>query len=810
MDQHALHVLEFYKLKEHLRGFCASPMGREAVDTLQPFTDYKAIQQAQRETSEMVRLISAQQEPPFDRVHDVRQPLQQTQISGAVLDPADIVLIGEVVIAARQMKNAIRKAIVDAPLVREYGSRLIHHPQIEKALDKLFDEQKNIRDDASHELARIRRSLRQQREQIIRRLGRMMRRRLRDYLQENYYTQREGRYVLPIHTNFHNKVPGIIHDRSSTGTTVYIEPMEIVQDGNRLKELQREEYMELRKILQEVTAQIAQRYDELMQNLELFRHLDFLAAKARMSLHYELNEPIIRESGAISIEYGRHPLLLIQLGREKVVPLNLLMKPETPGLVITGPNTGGKTVVLKTLGLLVLMAQSGLPISAGAKTEIPVFQSIWADIGDEQSLEQSLSTFSSHMSHIRDVLQKADPHSLVLFDELGSGTDPSEGGALSCAILKILYEKGATFLVTTHLRELKLYAYQTEGINNGAMEFDLNTLEPTFVFTMGLPGQSNAIQIAERLGLPYEVICEARAFLGQMGDSPEELLRQMGEELRKAREMREEVGAEYRKAKNLKKEAEERVERAKRESRAITTRAERKSQNVLDELERKLREIERREDEFKKEWQARFEQLNKISSHTKRPPSLAKDIKKDIQEARYEFAKESSTPAQEFVERRDWTWDQLKPGVQVRVAGFSQPGAIAKVNRQKKQIEVAVSSMNLRVNPERIVAILDSREKVKPQKNHSEFTVDRPDEIDRELDIHGLTVEEMMPLLEQYIDRAFLAGISSVRIVHGHGFGVLRRTVRKYLKENPVVLNFREGMEFEGGGGVTIAEFKKM
>ena len=566
MDQHALHVLEFEKVKESLLGFASSALGREAVAELRPLKNHYAIRENLADTTEMAKLYDSEQAPPLDGLYDVRSFLQKSLLSGAMLEPAEILLICETVAAARRIRNSVKNRRIAAPRIDRYCQRLIHYPEIEDAVNRVFDEQKNVRDNATPELLKVRKAVRQQRAAIVRRLERLIRGHWRDYLQENFHTQREGRYVLPVDARYQNKVSGIIHDRSSTGTTVYIEPMELVEDSNMLKSMIREEEMEIRRILRELTALIARFEPELQQNLTVFAHLDFVAAKARYSNRYGMQEPKIVDDRTLSVVNARHPLLLAKHGRDKIVPLSLDLVSDVRGLMITGPNTGGKTVILKTVGTLVLMAQSGLHVPADSNTKLPVFDSVMADIGDEQSLEQSLSTFSSHMSIIRQVLESADERTLVLFDELGSGTDPVEGGALSCAILDRLHEQGATFFVTTHLQELKVYAYKTDGVVNGSMEFDLQSLQPTYRFTMGLPGKSNAIQIAERLGLPGSVIASAKASLSKETESPEELLTRLGDELRKVQSQRAEADRARYKANNLREESENRLRNAKKGS----------------------------------------------------------------------------------------------------------------------------------------------------------------------------------------------------------------------------------------------------
>ncbi len=817
MDQHALHVMEYNKVKELLRELCVSPLGSEQVDALRPFTSAESIRHELSEVDEMIRLTHARQEPPTDGIYDIRDPLTRARVEGAVLDPAEIILIKETAVAARNIRSSVKKITQDTPNIKSICERLVPLPELEQAVDRVFDEQSNLRDNATSELAKIRKTLRQQRSYIVNRLQKIIHGRWKEYLVEHLYTHRENRYVLPVDTRYQNKVKGIIHDRSATHTTVYMEPMELVEDGNLLKDYQRDEQIEINRILRDLTKEITHHLDLLEYNLEIFKHLDFVSAKARFSIRNDFNIPKIQNQGELSIVNGRHPLLLIRDGREKVVPLTLRMPKAVNGLVITGPNTGGKTVVLKTVGLLAMMAQSGIPIPADATSEFLVFQSFGADIGDEQSLEQNLSTFSSHMRNICEVLETADYGSLVFLDELGSGTDPIEGGALACSIMHHLHEKGATFLISTHLHELKLYAHDKEGIENGAMEFDMETLQPTFRFTMGLPGQSNAIQIAARLGVPQDVIERAHEHLKEHKGTPEELLLRLGDEARSAEANRETSQQELQTALRLREESKNRVEKAKREARQIIERAEKKSQNLIQQFERRLKDLERQEKEFQKQWEEKMEWLLKQSRTKTTAENTLKNLKKEFKESKEELQTtqqekpedKKSPPVKKYVEKRGWKWEQIKPGLRVKISGIQDEAVVQKVFDKKEEAEVSVASMTLRVKAERIEAIL--QEKPKPEKDvkYRDVQIDRPSGVSNSLDIHGMTVDEMTPILETYLDKAFRSGLPEVKIVHGHGYGVLRRTVRSMLKEHPLVQHYSGGQDFEGGTGVTIVKLRR-
>lgn len=808
MDQHALNVLEYPKIQQYLREYAVSSLGKKAVDELQPLIYEHAIQEALAETSEMARLYEMNQGPPLDGIYDVTEPVTRSQTGGTILEPAEAYLVGETIYAARRLRDALRAVKQPVQRVMRYTERLAVLPEIEEALERIFDRHNEVRDAATKTLSRIRRDIRQLRGNIVSRLERMIRGKYADYLQENYYTFREGRYVLPVDARYQSKVQGIVHDRSATSTTVYIEPMAIISDGNRLKDLQRDEAIEIRHILRGLTETIGQYASEILENLEIFRHIDLLSAKARFALKYEMKAPTVSEQNHLSIQQGYHPLLLIRSGREKVVPLNLEMKQDRHGLVVTGPNTGGKTVVLKTVGLITVMAQSGLMVPASAQTMLPVFRNIGADIGDEQSLEQSLSTFSSHMQNIRHILEQADAHTLVLLDELGSGTDPREGGSLSCAILQHLDSVRSTFLVTTHLQDVKIYAHATEGLVNGAMEFDVQNLSPTFRFRMGLPGQSNAIRIAERLEMPPAVIQQAEKNLGERDESPEDLLARLGNEVKEAERARQRSEAELEQALQMQQDAEHRLERARKEAQNVIQRAERKAQYLIQEFERRLKDLEKQEKEFKRQWQEKLDALLKQSKSQEPPESTLSGLRKGLESAKQQLSgTEPQTPQQPKYQRKPWRWDQIQEGARIRIAGLSEMGRVTRVWPQKKEVEVQVSAMTLRVKESQILAVMGAQKE--PAELHPpSVQVERPSgDVSSSVDIHGMTVEEMIPIVQRFLDQAYRRDLPSVTIVHGFGSGTLRREVRRLLSTLPFVHSFQNGMEFEGGAGVTVVNF---
>ena len=809
MHDHTLTVLEYNKVIDLLRSLASSPLGQARIEGLRPRTDLGQIRHELGETTEMRQLWEARQDPPLDGIHDLSSPLQRCGIPGAMLEPREFMQIKESAAAARRISAALCNIHVEAPCIQHYGQRLVPHPEIEKAIDAVLDEMGEVRDTASHELHRIRRAIRELRQVIVRQLIRLIRGDFKSFVMETYYTQREGRYVLPVEAKFQNKVPGIIHDRSASGTTVYIEPLSLIEEGNRLKDLDKQEDLEIRRILRELTAQVGAIRDDLLSNQEIFADLDFLSAKARLSLRFDMVEPELSEDGLIELAGARHPLLLHHLGMDKVVRLDLLLEDDIRGLVITGPNTGGKTVVLKTVGLLVLMAQSGLHISARSGTRLPLFMYVGADIGDEQSLEQSLSTFSSHMSQIRQILEESGPRSLVLLDELGSGTDPVEGGALAAAILETLHQKGATVLVTTHLNDLKVYAHRTAGVTNGAMDFDTETLEPTFRFTLGLPGRSNAIQIANRLGLSGDIIRRARTYVGESGGEAEDLLYRLGEEMKQAQSHRSEAEEALRKARDVESESRDKLRRAHTEVAQVLKRAERKAQGLLSEMERRLRLLDRQEQAFREEWKRRLATLEQKAASTAPPDALLQEIRRDLQSAQNQLAGLSAAAREAAGQSQEAPVDpgEIEVGLEARIQGMKDWGKILNVDHRRREVELSISEMNLRVPMARIVELRESVWRDVPVE--PTVTLVEKDVAETQVEIIGLTVDEALPVVERALNDAFLAHAPSVTIVHGHGTGTLRRAVRSHLATHPLVRSFRNGKDYEGGSGVTVITFRE-
>lgn len=807
MDPRTLEILEFNKIKERLTALASTPMGKQLAWELQPQAVLESARYDLRETSEMRALWEINREPPLDGVCDLTESIHRCRISGAMLEPIELLEIASTLEAVERVQKSLHDCRDKAAGIAHFGSRLIVHPEIVERIHATIDEFAQVRDGASPQLNRLRREIRELRAAIVRRLEKLMRGTFKEFLAENLYTLREDRYVLPIDARYKNKVSGILHDRSSTGTTVYVEPMHIVQDGNHLKDLRREDEMEVRRILREITQEISAIVDDLQQNQVIFAQLDFLGAKARLSIQFHMSEPRLERGAHFDLRQAKHPLLMSHLGADQVIPLSLLLEPPTRGIVISGPNTGGKTVVLKTIGLICLMAQSGLHVPAREGSVLPWFDDIGADIGDEQSLEQSLSTFSSHITHIRELLKRAKDGTLVLLDELGSGTDPMEGGALATAILQELAESCASFVVTTHLDAPKVFAHTNEYTTNASLAFDRETLQPTYHFSLGLPGRSNAIQIAQRLGLPPIVIERAKAIHDESATTPEELLHRLSAEIQAVESMRDLAAAEHAKSVHVHEEAQRQLQKAKNQARDIIERGQRKAQGLLQELERRLEHLAEEEKQFRQTWRKQLDELVEQAKNKPEPESALDSIRSGIEAVRQELEdkpQENQTLPSK-VPGTEISAERLLPGVTVNIMGLSETGIVRSYNTRRDEIEVLVKGMTLRVARKRIDRIIEKKKESESVK----ITYDSGFNVPMSIDIHGMTVEDSLPLVERFIDQAYRAGHPYVTICHGGGMGILRKMVRGLLPNISYVKNFRNGLDYEGGNGVTIANFKE-
>jgi DNA mismatch repair protein MutS2 len=796
MDQKfSLRLLEYESARQLLRRYITSAPGVARLEEMRPYTDPDRIKYLLSEVKECRRSLDECGIAPIEGLFSISPLLSRARIPRACLIPEDLLKIRSSVTACRLVNQYLMNLPSPGTHVQRFAAAITPFPELEELLIQCLDDDGEIKDAASRDLVRIRKGIIRQRENIQNRLHRLMRGRFKEYLQEDYITQRNGRYVLAVASKFKNQVKGIIHDRSDTGATTYIEPSSIIESGNNLQDLLSEEKQEIFRILVHLTSNVARFSEPLGWAVESMADLDFAMARARFGIAFKCQAPLLSKTGRLKLVDAHHPLLIDLLG-DKVVPTNLRVKSEIPGLVITGPNTGGKTVVLKTVGLLCLMFQSGVEIPCGDGTELPIFESIMADIGDEQSLQQSLSTFSSHISHIRDIIKGSTPSTLVLLDELGAGTDPLEGGALGVAIVEELVGRGVYTMVTTHLNELKLMAHDHPLIDNAAMQFNEETLEPTFAVGMGRAGGSHALIIARRLGMPEEVVKRARSFM--KGDNPQaaQLLHKLENEVDAASRERKRAHEERQATSRLHQETLRELQRTREERKQAGERARTASQALLAEIGERARQLKknlrRSQKELDAALQAKIEdeltltamEVEEAAAH----PELAAEDKKE-------------QPVILAVEP-----EELQRGCRIRVNGFSGDAEVLALDVDKEEAVVLIADMQLRVPFQHIEGMVEGE----PEPDRTTTVQYTPASIDSpNLDIIGKTVDEMRPELETFLDHAFLAHLPSVWIIHGYGMGTLKRAVRDILMKHPLVKCFRNGTETEGGTAITVATFKQ-
>jgi DNA mismatch repair protein MutS2 len=792
MDGKSQETLEFGLILEQLAGFAAFSASKDLARILQPTADYELVHTRQKETSEARYLLSLNASLTVGGAHDIRSNAERAS-RGIVLEPVDILDIKSTVISARNMKKSLESSSVQAPMLAGHAERIDIVPGLVDQISKVLDDRGKIKDNASNRLASIRQELRIAKERLTTKLQRMISdQAIVPMLQEPIITQRDGRFVIPLRAEFKGRIEAVIHDRSSSGATLFIEPLTVVDLNNQMREKELAERDEIKRLLAELSSLVGANLEQLVAIVEVLAMLDLTFAKAKYAQSIGAYEPILavwnqekefdHPGSTLRLIAARHPLL----DQEEVVPLDLILDDEIFALVITGPNTGGKTVALKTTGLIALMAQSGLHIPAESGSKISVFDGIYADIGDEQSIEQSLSTFSSHISNIIGIQELATRHSLVLLDELGAGTDPLEGAALAKAILSSFLDKRVTTLVATHYPELKAYAHTTAGVRNASVEFDLESLSPTFHLTIGLPGRSNALAIAERLGLDREIVEQAKGTI-----SPEEL---------RAESLLDEI---------------HRQKDATRDALGAANEAQEEAEHALEELLSRLAAIdeERREilSEAKSESRKSIEDLHEEISVLRRklvqaaePLKVIEDIKGEVDDLEFDFTETVPVgkPVGEIVPM------DLRLGDQVHIRTINAVGVITELS--SKSAEVQVGRLRIRAKLEELS---HSNRLIEEHVDRSMSTANRLDAVERtiqapplELDIRGQRVEDALDELEKRLDAAFLAGMPFIRVIHGKGTGKLRKAIREALKSNEFVTSFEPGHQNEGGDGVTMVK----
>lgn len=790
MNEKALRVLEYNKIIDMLCENTVSEMGRDIASELKPSDNMHEVKELLQETTEAVNLILKKGNIPLVGVQDIRVPLRKVKL-GSTLEPGELLKIADTLKASRRLKAFMNEGRGEEsfPIIEYYIETLSAHKSIEDRIGSAIVSEEEISDNASPLLHSIRRKIKEKSGAMRERLNQMIASTAyQKYLQEPIITMRGDRHVIPVKQEFRSNIPGIVHDQSASGATLFIEPLAIVEMNNEVKKLKLDEENEIERILRELTSLVEEKHDSIKINMEILATLDFIFAKAKFSLEFRCIEPSVNSDGIVNIKKARHPLLK----PEVVVPIDIYLGESFNTLVITGPNTGGKTVTLKTMGLLTLMAQSGLHIPAGDYSEVAVFEEVFADIGDEQSIEQSLSTFSSHMTNIVKILKDLTPNSLVLFDELGAGTDPTEGAALAMSILELLHKKGIRTAATTHYSELKIYALTEEGVCNACVEFDVATLRPTYRLLIGIPGKSNAFEISRKLGLSDDVIKRAKEFMSQDDVKFEDLIKSLEDDKKKAEQERDAAARlkfELEKAKaeidrKLDKMEEQR-ERTLREAQKEALEIVKKSKGEAEELIRELREAIQRES---------AEKAALIEQSRLRMKQREDELEDKIGESL--FKKISSAPPK-----------NLKVGMTVRIVNLDQKGSVLTLPDEDGNLMVQAGIMKINVNINNLK--VEREEKEKPKRGDiSKVRAAKAMTVATQVDVRGQNLDEALMNVDKYLDDAYLGGLAQATIIHGKGTGVLRAGIMQLLKKHSHVKSYRSGGYGEGGIGATIVEIK--
>lgn len=792
MDSRSLKVLEFNKVINLLSEKVSSSLGLQYIEKLIPSSDYEEVRHMLEETSEAQGILVKRGHVNLAGIQDISDSVKRAEI-GAVLDPGSLLKISDTLRAARILKRSLsasEEEDFNYPIIQGLSNSLYTYRDIEDEISNAIVSEVEISDNASPTLRSIRRRILQKNQSIRSKLNSIISSTTyQKYLQDAIISVRGDRFVVPVKAEYRSQVTGIIHDQSSSGATLFIEPMSIVEMNNELRKLKLDEQEEIERILTELTKLVGEVACDILSNQEILGKLDFAFAKGKLSISMKGIEPVLNKEKHINIKNGRHPLL----DSDKVVPNNIYLGEDFDTLVITGPNTGGKTVTIKTVGLFSLMTQSGLHIPADYGSSMCVYDNVFADIGDEQSIEQSLSTFSSHMTKIVGILNNVTSESLVIFDELGAGTDPVEGAALAIAILEDVNMAGAKCIATTHYSELKNYALTKDRVENAAVEFDVNTLSPTYKLLIGVPGKSNAFEISRKLGLRDYIIDRAKEFINTENIELEDVLQNVEKNRIRANQEREEaeqlkleieqIKAEYeRKLEKLSLQREKMLEKAKSEAFSITRQAKEEADNIVKEL--RSMEMEMASKEKNKKIEALRKEL--ADSMGNLQPSVKSMI----------------VPKVSNKEIKD-----LKPGDEVKVITLNQDGTVVSVDKKKKEAVVQIGIMKMTL-PFKALQIAQKDKKSIVTKSTRKIISSKSGRVKSEVDLRGMNLEEAIIEVDKYLDDACVAGLETVTIIHGVGTGVLKKGLQDILKRNKHVKSQRPGEYGEGGMGVTIVQMK--
>lgn len=791
MNKKTLAKLEYNKIIELLTDHASSFSGKELCRRLKPMTSLTDIQIAQEETGAAFTRIVKKGRPSFSGCNPVNDSLRRLEIGGS-LGSGELLRICKLLETAGRAKAYGRhdNANDTEDCLDSYFSQLNPVSILTTEIRRCIIEEDEISDEASPALKQIRRQMGQINDKVHSTLSSMVNGSLRTYLQDPIITMRGDRYCIPVKAEYRSQVSGMIHDQSSTGSTLFIEPMAVVKLNNDLKELYGKEQEEIQVILARLSADTAEYISDIQTDYTVLRTLDFIFAKGSLAIDMNASLPLFNTEGRIHIREGRHPLL----DKRSVVPITLTLGDTFDLLIVTGPNTGGKTVSLKTVGLFTLMGQSGLHIPALDRSELAVFTEVYADIGDEQSIEQSLSTFSSHMTNIVSFLKKVDDQSLVLFDELGAGTDPTEGAALAISILNHLHMRGIRTMATTHYSELKVYALSTPGVENASCEFDVETLRPTYHLLIGIPGKSNAFAIAGKLGLPDFIIEDAKTRLTEQDESFEDLLTDLETSRRTIEKEQETIASYKREIERLKQETEKKQEKLEEQRDRILREANEKAHAILAEAKETADETMRN-----------FHKFGKANISASEMERERERLRKKMESTRSGMMKEPAKPKKEYKP------SDFKLGESVKVLSMNINGTVASLPDNKGNLTVQMGILRSQVNISDL-EIIDEKPAYLKKTTHAggkgKIKMSKSLSVSTEINLLGKTVDEAIAELDKYLDDASLAHLSSVRIVHGKGTGALRKGIHQYLRRQKHVRSFRLGEFGEGDAGVTIAELK--
>lgn len=794
MNQKALETLEYKKIIAQLKREMGSATSAKLADELTPLTSEKIIKEELRSTTEAVDLIVRKGPLPTGGLYDIREALLLAKKGGSLtmrqlLEVQNVLGISSEVVAFMH-----DDALPELKYIGEMVDLIVEFTALEKEISRCILTEDEMADNASPKLKDIRRSIHQQNQAIKNKLSRIITSSSnKTYLQDAIVTMRDGRYVIPVKQEYRSFFPGMVHDQSKGGATLFIEPQGVVELNNKLRELEVEEQLEIARILAELSSRVAEHYREIRSNLDLLIKLDFIMAKGKLSCKMHASEPKIDADGELRLISARHPLIEYK----KAVPVDIRIGGDYRTLIITGPNTGGKTVSLKTAGLLVMMAQSGLHIPASHASTLPIFGEVFADIGDEQSIEQSLSTFSSHMKNIVSIIDKASYDSLVLVDELGAGTDPTEGAALAIAILERFYDSGALTMATTHYNELKKYALATSGVENAAMEFDVETLTPTYRLLIGVPGKSNAFEISKKLGLSESVIERASEHIKHGDMEFENVISSIEDDKRKA-------AADRLDAESMRAEIEERLKKLEEKEQAISE----KRADIIAEAKREARELLRETKSAVKDVQKDLRRLQKSGAHTNLNTGALEKSRRKINEAE-DLVSEKVVKQ---VNSEPVSADTLKIGDRVKLLTIGQNGTILSLPDEKGNLMINIGALKVKARLQDLMLINEGKDRKPQAKSSSKYGSllrSKSSSVSASINVRGKNLDDALADVEKYLDDVYMAGLDMVSIIHGRGGGILKDGIRQMLKRKKYVDSYGAASYNDGGEGVTIVRMKK-